>query len=246
MSIREDANPGFYDADSTIYDQQRWVSPAGAFTNETQQSIVTKLTSEWTGEGLEIGPGTARFTLPLLRNGMKMTVCDISTGMLDVARKNIEGAGFGKNVRAYREGSIYELPFEDNQFDHAICLNVFNHLEHPDQAIAEMARVIKPGSTLLFNYANLMSWYLPAAMRINARGTAVGQEVYSAWERPGVMARHARQAGLKCVRRTGHVHVPRELEKFKLLPVVRILDKVSRVGPLSALAAVHFCLYRKQ
>ena len=246
MSIREEANPGFYDADSTIYDQQRWVSRSGVFTNETQQAIVAKMTADWSGDGLEIGPGTARFTIPLLRKGVSMTVGDISSGMLDVARKNIEGAGFGKHVRAYREGSIYELPFDDGSYSHSICLNVFNHLEDPGKALSEMARVIKPGSTLLFNYANLFSWYLPAAMRINSRGSAVGQEVYSAWERPGVMERYMRHAGLDLVSRTGHVHVPRELEKFRLLPVVKLLDRISRRGPLSSLAAVHFCLCRKR
>lgn len=246
MSIREGANPGFYDTDSTIYDQQRWASRSGVFTNETQQVLVANLTADWSGDGLEIGPGTARFTIPLLRNGIRMTVCDISSGMLEVARRNIEGAGFGKHVRAYREGSIYDLPFEDESYSHAICLNVFNHLEDTGKALSEMARVIKTGSTLLFNYANLCSWYFPAAMRINSRGSAVGQEVYSAWERPGVMEKHMRNAGLNLVSRIGHVHVPRELEKFRLLPVVKLLDRISRRGPLSRLAAVHFCLCRKR
>jgi ubiquinone/menaquinone biosynthesis C-methylase UbiE len=246
MSIPEEANPAFYDSDSTTYDAKRWVSPAGTFTNATQQRIVQELVADWKDDGLEIGPGTARFTIPLLRQGMKMTVCDISPGMLEMARTNITGAGFGKSVRAYREGSIYELPFEDNSFDHAICLNVFNHLEDPGTALAEMSRVIKPGSTLLINYANLRSWYWPAARRINRRQSAVGQDVYSAWEKPGAMRANISRSGLELVRRVGHVHVPRELEKYRLLPMVKMLDRVSRRGPLAGMAAVHFCLCRKQ
>ena len=71
-----------------------------AIGNHIRLAVNGKLVADWKDEGLEIGPGTARFTIPLLRQGMKMTVCDISPGMLEMARTNITGAGFGKSVRA--------------------------------------------------------------------------------------------------------------------------------------------------
>lgn len=245
----ESANPTFYDADSAAYDAQRWVSPAGTFTNRVQQSIVAKLCADWTGGNiLEAGPGTARFSVPLCQKQNRMTLLDISAQMLEVARQKIEAAGVGASIDDYVQGSIYELPFDDAQFDHAISLNVFNHLKQPGDALRELARVIRPGSTLLFNYANLQSWYWPAARRINRRSTAVGQEVFSVWERPASVRRHIADAGLDLVASRGHVHMPRELER-KLgaaLPIVRLLDAVSRRAPLRRLAAVQFCLCRKR
>lgn len=37
--------------------------------------------------------------------------------------------------------SIYDLPFEDNQFDLILCLEVLEHLDRPDAAVEELARV---------------------------------------------------------------------------------------------------------
>jgi len=244
---KETTNPTFYDADSTTYDEQRWTSRGGAHTNRVQQKILQSLCHDWCDSRiLEIGPGTARFTIPLCKKRNRMTLLDISPGMLDTARGNIEKEQVGDNVEDYVEGSIYELPFADNSFDHAICLNVFNHLEKPGDALRELARVTQHGSTILFNYANLCSYYWPTARKINQRNTAVGQDVFSSWEKPGAVRRMIEDAGLRITRSVGHVHVPRGLEKLRLHPLVFILDGVSRSGPLRPLAPVQFCLCRKR
>lgn len=39
------------------------------------------------------------------------------------------------------QGSIYTLPFEDNSFDLVIACEVFEHLEQPQKALAEIMRV---------------------------------------------------------------------------------------------------------
>jgi ubiquinone/menaquinone biosynthesis C-methylase UbiE len=240
------SNQSFYDVDSTTYDEQRWTSKGGAMTNRAQQRILQALCADWNGSRvLEVGPGTARFTIPLLKKGNRMTLVDLSASMLDVARRNIAAAGLADGIERCIEGSVYELPLDDNSFDHAISLNVLNHLERPGEALKQLARVIRPGATLLFNYANLQSYYWPAARRINRRKKAVGQDVYSTWERPAEMRQAIRQAGLELVQQLGHVHVPRGLEKYPIHPVVRILDAVSRRGPLRRLAPFHFCLCRK-
>ena len=246
-SIRETSNRSFYDVDSRSYDEQRWNSRGGAFTDRAQQTILQSLCADWNGQRvLEVGPGTARFTIPLLQKQNRMTLTDISPGMLAQARTNIEAAGLGSQVDAYVEHSIYELPFDDNSFDHAISLNVFNHLERPGEALNQLARVTKAGSTLLFNYANLQSYYWLAARRINQRKKAIGQDVYSTWERPSEMRRIIRDAGLELVRVLGQVHVPRAMEKYPIRPVVFVLDKISRRAPLQRLAPFHFCLCRKR
>ena len=243
--MQEKSNQAFYDADSHQYDAERWISPAGRFTNDVQQALVADLCGSRSGHALEIGKGTARFTMPLLKNGMKMTICDLSSQMLEVARNNITQAGLEAGLEDVVEGSIYELPFEDGTFDHAISLNVYNHLEHPEVALGQMARVVRPGGTILINYANLRSWYWPAARRINKRSAAVDQEVYSSWIPAGHMKAAARDAGLTIDRRIGHVHVPRAMEGWPILSTVRMLDKISRGGPLASMASVHFCLFQK-
>lgn len=242
----ESSNRSFYDVDSSTYDEQRWASKGGTFTNRAQQGILHTLCADWRDiRVLEVGPGTARFTIPLLQQGNRLTLLDISAGMLATARQNVDAAGLGEGVDSYIEGSVYDLPFDDNSFDHVLSLNVFNHLERPGIALDQLARVLRPGSTLLFNYANLQSYYWPAARRINQRKKAVGQDVYSTWERPAEMREIIRQAGLELVQQLGHVHVPRAMEKYPVHTAVSVLDAVSRVGPLRRLAPFHFCLCRK-
>jgi len=242
----EDANVAFYDADSSSYDQQRWTSRAGARTNRVQQHIVQALCADWSHQRiLEVGPGTARFTMPLTRKGNRMTLVDVSTGMLETAQRNLEAAGLGGQVDDYVNGSILELPFADDSFDHAISINVFNHLERAGEALRELARVIRPGSTLLFNHANLHSYYWPAGRRINRRSAAIGQDVHSRWEKPAVVRRMIAEAGLDLVRHVGHVHTPRAIEKYRLGLLAVLLDAASRRGPLKTFAPVHFCLCRK-
>ncbi|SUZ31429.1 Phthiotriol/phenolphthiotriol dimycocerosates methyltransferase [Roseibaca ekhonensis] len=43
------------------------------------------------------------------------------------------------------QGDAQALPFEDSSFDAVVSTSVFEHLEHPDQAAAEVARVLRPG-----------------------------------------------------------------------------------------------------
>ncbi len=246
-SIRESSNRSFYDIDSKSYDEQRWNSKGGAFTDRAQQSILQTLCADWSGQKvLEVGPGTARFTIPLLRKDNRMTLADISPGMLATAKQNIEAAGLGQQVEDYVECSVYELPFEDNYFDHAISLNVFNHLEQPGDALKQLARVTRKNSTLLFNYANLNSYYWLAARKINQNKQAIGQNVYSTWERPSYVRKIIQDAGLDLVSVYGQTHVPRAMEKYPVRPLVFILDAISRRGPLSKLAPFHFCLCRKR
>jgi ubiquinone/menaquinone biosynthesis C-methylase UbiE len=208
--------------------------------------MLGELCADWAASRtLEVGSGTGRFTIPLLKKNNLMTLADVSSGMLATAKNNIDAAGLGDQVEAYTECSIYELPFEDESFDHALSLNVFNHLERPGDALKQLSRVTRLGSTLLFNYANLHSYYWPAARRINRMKKAVGLEVYSSWERPSDMLKTIHDAGLELVRVMGHAHVPRAVEKYPIYSVVRLLDSVSRQGFLSRFAPFHFCLCRK-
>jgi ubiquinone/menaquinone biosynthesis C-methylase UbiE len=246
-SSSESSNESFYDEDSTTYDAQRWTSKSGIITNNSQQSVLKELCKGWTNSSvLEVGSGTARFPIPLLRQQNKMTLADISDGMLSVARKNIEAEDLAQQVDSYVKASIYELPFEDAEFDHAMSIIVINHLDSPELALKELARVTKPGSTIMFNYANLNSFYWPAARRINKDHKAVGLEVYSTWERSSEMSSWIEDAGLEVVSQLGQTHIPRALEKYPLLWAVRILDAISRRGPLRGFAPMQFCLCRKK
>jgi SAM-dependent methyltransferase len=68
----------------------------------------------------------------------EVTGVDLFEPKLEIARRALPGCRF---VAA----SAYELPFDDATFDHVLIRDVIHHLEEPDRAIDEVARVLARG-----------------------------------------------------------------------------------------------------
>ncbi len=59
----------------------------------------------------------------------------------------------GAGCRVVR-GDARRLPFAASAFDSATCLDVLEHVPRPGEAIAELARVLKPGGVLVLQTPN--------------------------------------------------------------------------------------------
>lgn len=46
-------------------------------------------------------------------------------------------------------GSVESIPFPDNSFDSIVCTQVLEHVAHPEVAMSELNRVLRPGGVLL-------------------------------------------------------------------------------------------------
>jgi glycogen(starch) synthase len=104
---------------------------------------------------VDVGAGPGRLTAPLAERH-EMTACDISEQMLEEARRvSPPGVRF---VRA----DARELPFEDNEFDGLLALDLLAHLPHITAGIQELARVVRPGGTLVFDTSNASPWWVLA------------------------------------------------------------------------------------
>jgi len=68
---------------------------------------------------------------------LDITGIDLSEGAIGYARDH-----FGHRAR-FLTGSIFDLPFKDNQFDAVVCSEVLEHLAAPDQAVHELLRVAR-------------------------------------------------------------------------------------------------------
>ena len=53
----------------------------------------------------------------------------------------------------------YELPYADNSVDAVCCAAVLEHLEFPDKAVSEAARVLKPGGEAFFETPFLQPYH---------------------------------------------------------------------------------------
>lgn len=96
---------------------------------------------------LDIGTGTGRM-LELLAPRVERAIgIDLSREMLVVARANLERAG--RRNCSLRRGDMYQLPLPNASFDAVIIHQVLHYAERPGAAIAEAARVLRPGGRLV-------------------------------------------------------------------------------------------------
>ena len=98
-------------------------------------------------ELLDIGTGTGRILeilAPQVKHGVGI---DLSSGMLAVARSNLERHGF--NHLQVRKGDMYSLPADNGSVDLAIVHMVLHYSDEPCEVIREAARVLRPGGRLI-------------------------------------------------------------------------------------------------
>ncbi|MCF3639352.1 metalloregulator ArsR/SmtB family transcription factor [Rhizobium sp. TRM95111] len=96
---------------------------------------------------LDLGTGTGRILQlfdGLYRRGVGV---DASRDMLAVARANLDRAGITR--AAIRHGDIFNLPLERDEFDIVTVHQVLHFLQEPEAAIAEAARMLRPGGRLV-------------------------------------------------------------------------------------------------
>ncbi len=99
------------------------------------------------GEILDIGTGTGRILGLLAGRAERGVGIDTSREMLAVARANLERQGL-RNVEV-RHGDMAQLPLPGGAFDLATLHMVLHYAADPARAIAEAARVLRPGGRLL-------------------------------------------------------------------------------------------------
>ncbi|GAB4467947.1 MAG: hypothetical protein Kow00124_01540 [Anaerolineae bacterium] len=93
---------------------------------------------------LEIGVGTGRIALPLARHVGMLVGVDISRQMVDrLLAKRTDEPVYPVLADATR------LPFAHHQFDAAVAVHVFHLISAWQQALEELARVLRPDGCLL-------------------------------------------------------------------------------------------------
>ncbi len=101
---------------------------------------------------LDIGCGPGRFwaaAAKALPPGIALTLADLSPGMVGEAVKNATGAGGMWRSVTGAVADVCVLPFADDGFDIVTAMHMLYHAPDKDRAVAEIARVLKPGGTLI-------------------------------------------------------------------------------------------------
>src|SRR5215472_5215998 len=108
---------------------------------------------------LECGCGTRAQTVFLASRNPSASIVsvDLSATSLDQARRRVAAAGH-QNVE-FVEANIFDLPFEDEHFDHVFLCFVLEHLAEPAKALASIQRVLRREGTITVIEGDHGSWY---------------------------------------------------------------------------------------
>lgn len=108
---------------------------------------ITARANHFSGKLLEAGVGTG-LALPHYGPRLRVTGIDLSPHMLERARERVARCAQG-NVDALLEMDAMALAFPSGSFDVTVAMFVMTVVPDPARVMRELARVTKPGGTLL-------------------------------------------------------------------------------------------------
>ncbi|HEX2621658.1 MAG TPA: methyltransferase domain-containing protein [Phototrophicaceae bacterium] len=135
-----------FDRAASFYDNTRGFPPGedrkvGAFIAQ-----YAGLTSS--DQLVEIGIGTGRIALPVAEHVHQIIGFDLSAGMMQRLQEKHQTDFAGVRVFPVM-GDVMQLPAASNTFDAALIVHILHLIPHPDQAVNELARVLRPGGRAL-------------------------------------------------------------------------------------------------
>lgn len=153
---------------------------------------------------IDVGCGTGSLTGALLDAAdlAEVAAIDYSETYLEAARQAIRDPRV-----AFRQADACALPFADAAFDRALSLLVLQFVPEPEQAVAEMRRVVRPGGAVAAavwdHYGGFvvqrMFWDV-AAMLDPAAAALRGEAYFRPITQPGELGRLWTRLGLADVR----------------------------------------------
>jgi len=88
------------------------------------------------------GPGVLLSELAQRRPDLRLVGIDLSEDMVRAADRNL--APFADRARA-QVADVTDLPFADDEFDLVVSSISLHHWDHPEAAVGELDRVVRPG-----------------------------------------------------------------------------------------------------
>jgi ArsR family transcriptional regulator len=140
---RAEAANRYFTGHADVWDQIRSLHVA---ESEVERAIDRALGRRPLGRLVDIGTGTGRMIELFGPRATEAIGIDRSSEMLRLARVKLESAGIPSSLR---QGDMYALPLPDHSADSIIIHQVLHYAHSPAAAIAEAARVLAPGGTLL-------------------------------------------------------------------------------------------------
>jgi ubiquinone/menaquinone biosynthesis C-methylase UbiE len=142
----------YWDRSARTYDRQMAFAERRLFADTRAW-----LCGQATGETLEVAIGTG-LNLPFYPAAVRLTGVEWSGLMLAGARRRAHDLGLNVDLL---QGDAQALSFPDGRFDTVVCTFALCSISDDRAALAEMARVLRPGGLLLLaDHVVASSWPL--------------------------------------------------------------------------------------
>ena len=129
--------------ESVADEMERYYSPG-----RTWQSLTLGLAPLLKlGDVLDVGSGDGAAAVALAPHCRSLTCIDVNARLIEAAQERLANVPTAK-VRA-QVADVHHLPFPAASFDAVLVFHTLTYAEHPARALAECARVLRPGGRLV-------------------------------------------------------------------------------------------------
>lgn len=121
---------------------------AAPLAHEAVHETVARILAQQPKRGalLDVPAGEGALAARLLKLGFDVRCCDLYPQIFRLRGVEIKQGDLSK-----------ALPYENETFDFATCVEGIEHIENPQQAIREFARVLKPNGQLIITTPNILN-----------------------------------------------------------------------------------------
>lgn len=130
-----------------------FASPLGAFVDQAEQQALTlALPQDKVNAMLEVGAGTGHIARLLTQYAHQVVAVEPSPAMRAEGQRRLTDLPV-----QWQAARAEQLPFPDAQFDGVVLFTTLEFVEHPQAALQEALRVVRPGGWLIVGLLQALS-----------------------------------------------------------------------------------------
>ncbi len=152
-SVSFDRAADFYDATRALPDE---------VAAQLTEALLAELARIDADRVLEVGVGTGRISRPLMERGIRVHGVDISAAMMRTLRRQLGGGHIAPDLML---GDATRLPLASASVPAVLMVHILHLVSSMPDAVAEVARVVKPGGVLLHEVTRDRSFHVLSSHR---------------------------------------------------------------------------------